>query len=114
MRMMPEEKKCMSVLDLRVAADQNDFELLLHQTSTNLLIMIIHLQDVDNFTKSGKLSFNDAKMILPQDHQKLWLENIFKSTRRLHCLVCYSIIFHSRNLTAVTLACEVANSTKDC
>ena len=33
MRMMPEKKKCMSVLDLRVAADQNDFELLLRQTS---------------------------------------------------------------------------------
>ena len=32
MRLMLEKKKCMSVLDLRVAADQNDFELLLRQT----------------------------------------------------------------------------------
>ena len=33
MRLMPEKEKRMSVLDLRVAADQNDFELLLRQTS---------------------------------------------------------------------------------
>ena len=33
MRLMPEKEKRMSVLDLRVAADQNDFELLLRETS---------------------------------------------------------------------------------